>query len=222
MSLVLNYRRCTIIHAIDFDGFLCEAKYPEIGKPYKDKIEFFKRCREKGHKVILWTCRAGSTLNDAIIWCKGWGLELDAVNEDVPEIRASEFGRTKSCKVYADVYWDDRNGSSLIADIIDQEHPNKDDGFKCKTCGLVDEAVEEKGVYHCPNPFCKGSGGNWFRKSLLSEGSTEFPTHGIRESVWTEKAFHYTHQLPVTLRVKILSLPAVKMLVKTHMKGKLS
>jgi hypothetical protein len=36
-------------------------------------------------------------------------LEFDAVNDDVPAIKQSAFGRDKSGKVYADIYIDDRN-----------------------------------------------------------------------------------------------------------------
>ena len=43
--------------AIDFDGCLCENKWPQIGEPnwaviYEALIE-----KEEGSKLILWTCR---------------------------------------------------------------------------------------------------------------------------------------------------------------------
>ena len=97
-----NYK----IYAVDFDGTLCENAWPEIGKPNHSLISTLKKAREKGDKVILWTCRTADRLDDAIAWCKEQGLEFDAVNENLPEI-IGQFG-TESRKVFADVYIDDK------------------------------------------------------------------------------------------------------------------
>jgi len=67
--------------AVDFDGTLCESKYPDIGEPALELINILKECRECGHKIILWTCRSGELLNNAIEFCKSYGLEFDAVND---------------------------------------------------------------------------------------------------------------------------------------------
>lgn len=98
-----------LILAVDFDGTLCEHKYPEIGKPKKTVIEFVKRRAAKGDKIILWTCRNGKELEEAIAWCYKQGIFLSAVNEDIPEIKNSDFGREKSCKIYCNYFIDDRN-----------------------------------------------------------------------------------------------------------------
>ena len=97
-----NYK----IYAVDFDGTLCENAWPEIGKPNYMLIQILKALREKGDKIILWTCRTANRLNEAIAWCKEQGLEFDAVNENLPEI-IGQFG-TESRKVFADVYVDDK------------------------------------------------------------------------------------------------------------------
>ena len=45
------------IIAVDFDGTLCENKYPEVGEPRRNVIDYVKTRREHGDKIILWTCR---------------------------------------------------------------------------------------------------------------------------------------------------------------------
>jgi hypothetical protein len=92
--------------AIDFDGCLCESRWPEIGEPYLDVIEAAKRKRAAGFKLILWTCRYGELLENAVAWCADHGLIFDAVNEQVPEL-LNKYG-TDSRKVFAEEYWDDR------------------------------------------------------------------------------------------------------------------
>lgn len=92
--------------AIDFDGCLCESKWPEIGAPYIDVIEAAKEKRAKGFKLILWTCRCGELLENAVKWCADHGLVFDAVNEQVPEL-LNRYG-SDSRKIFAEEYWDDR------------------------------------------------------------------------------------------------------------------
>lgn len=95
------------VWAIDFDGTLVEDRWPEIGEPKEDMINHFRRLRKAGDRVILWTCREGKLLEDAVSFCKEHGLEFDAVNNNLPdEIR--RFGN--DCrKVGADYYVDDKS-----------------------------------------------------------------------------------------------------------------
>lgn len=94
------------IYAIDFDGTLCENKWPEIGVPNTQLIEFLKAEQEKGNKLILWTCRVDEKLSDAIRWSAEQGLIFDAVNENLPESKAKFGGDPR--KIFAHVYIDDR------------------------------------------------------------------------------------------------------------------
>ena len=109
------------IIAVDFDGTLVENKYPEIGKPlraFTDDTLFNEliTLRERGVKVILWTSRLGKELENAVNFCKSMGLEFDAVNDDLKEIKEEfdsykERQKTKypECrKVHADIYIDDK------------------------------------------------------------------------------------------------------------------
>ncbi len=74
------------IHACDFDGTLCESIFPGIGKPNMALINHLIKRRKQGNKIILWTCRVGDRLKEAVEWCKSYGLEFDAVNENLPEM----------------------------------------------------------------------------------------------------------------------------------------
>ena len=95
------------IYAIDFDGTLCKTMFPAIGDPIPTAIEYVKKLKADGHKLILWTCRVGENLEEAVKWCEEQGLEFDAVNENLKEI-IDEYG-VDSRKVTADFYIDDKN-----------------------------------------------------------------------------------------------------------------
>lgn len=97
------------IIAVDFDGTLCENKYPEIGEPNMELIDFLMSCQLNGDKVILWTCRNEEQTKAAVDWCSERGLVFDAVNENLPEIITEFGGDTR--KIFANVYIDDRNVS---------------------------------------------------------------------------------------------------------------
>lgn len=93
--------------AVDFDGTLCENRYPKIGNAKPEVIHYIKARRLSGAKVVLWTCRVGDLLDDAVRWCQNQGLIFDAVNENLPEIIDKFGGDTR--KIFANEYIDDRN-----------------------------------------------------------------------------------------------------------------
>ena len=92
--------------AVDFDGTICRAAWPEIGNANGGLIEWLKDCRRNGDKLILYTCREGKLLQAAVDWCKDRGLEFDAVNDNLPELVA-RYGDNPR-KISADIYLDDR------------------------------------------------------------------------------------------------------------------
>ena len=102
----MNESRKYTIYAVDFDGTLCESVWPGIGRPNTVLIKHLIKRRREGNKVILWTCRCGSLLEEAVSWCRGFDLEFDAVNENLPEM-IEHFGND-SRKIFADVYIDDK------------------------------------------------------------------------------------------------------------------
>ena len=76
------------------------------------------RAKERGTKLILWTCRTGKELEAALKWSSGHGIYFDAVNRNIPEIVES-FGNDESRKIFAHEYIDDR--ARNIEDIIGGE-----------------------------------------------------------------------------------------------------
>jgi len=95
-----------VVIAVDFDGVLCENQWPQIGPEKKGNIELAKYRKQAGAALILWTCRCGEQLDEAVAWCRERGLEFDAVNENLPE-RVAFYG-SESRKISADEYWDDK------------------------------------------------------------------------------------------------------------------
>lgn len=103
-----------MVFAIDFDGTLVQDKFPEIGEEIPGRIDNIKRLQNEGYKMILWTCRNGQHLAEAVSWCKDRGLIFDAVNENLPEVRERWGGDTR--KVYCDFYIDDKNLHTAFLD----------------------------------------------------------------------------------------------------------
>lgn len=122
--------------AIDFDGCICTDKYPKIGEPIQTTIKLAKQYqRQAGYGLILWTCREGQLLQEAVDACRSWGLEFDAINESLPEW-IEEYG-TRPRKVGASEYWDDRavqmNAGNGNEDQEDQtsKYANMIESFEC-------------------------------------------------------------------------------------------
>ena len=74
------------IIAVDFDDTLCFSNWPNLGAPNLPLINYLHTQKTAGSRIILWTCRAGKPLDDAIEWCKRSGLYFDAINDNLPEI----------------------------------------------------------------------------------------------------------------------------------------
>lgn len=92
--------------AIDFDGCLCEWSWPEIGAPHMDVIKAAIQEKKNGAGLILWTCRIGERLDEAVKFCEDLGLTFDTVNANLPERIAAYQNDCR--KVFADEYWDDK------------------------------------------------------------------------------------------------------------------
>ena len=100
------------IYAVDFDGTLCENKWPDIGEPKTDVVEFVREIQRRGDKWILWTMRTSDKLLAAVRWLDKLGLDPDAVNDNLLELQF-EY-KTNPRKVYADIYIDDHNAGGLV------------------------------------------------------------------------------------------------------------
>ena len=107
------------VYAIDFDNTLAYTRFPEIIAPNKKIVAFAKALRAQGHKIILWTSRAGEDLTAAVEWCKQQGIIFDAVNEPLPE-QIKRWGNDTR-KIYADFYIDYKAmGVSVVEDTMDE------------------------------------------------------------------------------------------------------
>lgn len=101
----MDLNKNTVI-AVDFDGTLCKAKWPEIGEANEKLIQHLKAEKLNGSRLILWTCRAGVMLEEAVYWCREHGLVFDMINENLPEL--VELYGNDCRKVNADIYIDDK------------------------------------------------------------------------------------------------------------------
>lgn len=121
----MNFQDKLII-AVDFDGTIVDDAYPKIGKTRLFAFETLKRLQEDGHRLILWTYRSGLRLEEAVKFCNDNGIQFYAVNKSFPE---EQFDYSKSRKIYADLYIDDRNiggvlGWGEVYQMITNETPN--------------------------------------------------------------------------------------------------
>ena len=103
--------------AVDFDGTIVEDRYPDIGPLIPNARNVLQRYRMAGGKVILWTCRTGQDLINALVFLTQNGISVDAANSHLPE-NVEAFRRqfphvpdrdVESRKIPADMYIDDRN-----------------------------------------------------------------------------------------------------------------
>lgn len=92
-----------MIIAVDFDKCLSlNADYPDIGQPNISLMSILNRLQLHGHTIVLWTCREGKELSEAVEWLDTNGFRPDYVNCNVPWLGFD-------CrKIAADWYIDDR------------------------------------------------------------------------------------------------------------------
>lgn len=112
-----------MVFACDFDGTLCFSRWPNLGEPNMELIQKLIDRKKRGDKIILWTCRNGQPLEDAILWSKKYGLIFDAINDNLPESIA--FFGSNSRKINCDYYIDDKsinpNAFLVCKEIVDNE-----------------------------------------------------------------------------------------------------
>ena len=101
----------SLILAIDFDGTVVDDAYPKIGKPKMFAFETLKRLQEDGHRLILWTYRCGSKLDEAVKFCEDNGIVFYAINNSFAD---EEYTNDISRKIHADFFIDDRNIGGFI------------------------------------------------------------------------------------------------------------
>lgn len=177
-----------MIIAIDFDGTICQNKYPEIGEPMPHAIESIRELHQAGHYLILWTCRQGEQLDEALQWCKQNGLSFHAVKDHNPD-NLKFFGGVGGKKVYADVYIDDKNiggfpGWECAMELIKEAEATKlkwttnEDFPQKNVIGYAKISESTQMVYFC---FNHGFGYGEYWRCFRGELSLEVDPRGVWE-----------------------------------------
>lgn len=102
-----------MIIAIDFDGTIHNGIYPNIGFLKTHAKEVINNLKEQGHYIIIWTCRTGDDLLEAVNFLLEKGISFDRINDNSPGNKAMYGGNTR--KIYADYYIDDKQIGALPA-----------------------------------------------------------------------------------------------------------
>ena len=133
-----------MIIAVDFDGTIVTHEYPNIGKPIPFAIDTLKKLQREEHQLILWSCREGALLDEALAYCRERGLEFYAANSNYPE-EEPEHGSSR--KLVADLFIDDRNLGGLPdwGVIYQMIHSGKP--FQAAQHGAMVEEPKQKGLF---------------------------------------------------------------------------
>lgn len=135
-----------MIIAVDFDGTLCENKYPSAGEPNTPLLDALRSLKKDfGAEIILWTCRTGKELDFAAEWCKKRGLIFDAVNENLPRI-VKQFGGDNR-KVFAHIYIDDASmdfSYDCVQSYIDDREPGLHSLFNAYISEYISYAIRSR------------------------------------------------------------------------------
>ena len=90
-----------MIIAVDFDDTL-----QVNGQPNTQLIARLKREQKNGNTVILWTCRVGKSLQEAVSFLNVCGFRPNYINSNAAEA-IRRYGSDPR-KIYADLYIDDK------------------------------------------------------------------------------------------------------------------
>ncbi len=92
---------------VDFDGTIVDHRFPEIGPPVPEALEWMGKIQAAGGRLILFTMRSdggkhGDVLSQAVNYLSANGIKLYGVNENPTQVYW-----TKSPKAYGNIYIDD-------------------------------------------------------------------------------------------------------------------
>jgi len=95
----------SLIIACDFDGSIVNHEYPKIGKLKPNAKEVINKLYDKGHKIIIWTCRYTevdlSEMKNFLVKKK---IKFHEINKNIQGLNFNPVP-----KIYANIYIDDRN-----------------------------------------------------------------------------------------------------------------
>jgi hypothetical protein len=92
---------------VDFDGTIVDHRFPDIGPPVPNALEWLKKWQQAGARLILFTMRSdgergGESLSKAVNYLNENGIELYGINKN-----PSQVHWTSSPKAYGKIYIDD-------------------------------------------------------------------------------------------------------------------
>lgn len=107
-NLIDSERKTTVV-AVDFDNTICyTTKYPNIDKPIPYAFDVLRVLMNDPYTIlILWTCREGEYLQQALDFCELYGIKFDYINENCK--RNLDLYVVDCRKVSADIYIDDHS-----------------------------------------------------------------------------------------------------------------
>jgi hydroxymethylpyrimidine pyrophosphatase-like HAD family hydrolase len=100
-----------MIIAIDFDGTIVDNMYPHIGKMRLHAPEVINQLHKEGHDIIIWTCRTGKELEEALLFLDDNNIWYDYVNENSTKSNFQPYP-----KIYYDFCIDDRSLGGIPED----------------------------------------------------------------------------------------------------------
>lgn len=71
---------------VDLDNTLAESVWPEkgIGKPIMKTVEWVRKRRAEGYKIIIFTSRADAEYKDIAKWCRTYGVPFEWIYTGKP------------------------------------------------------------------------------------------------------------------------------------------
>ena len=100
----------SVVLAVDFDGTICTAAYPEIGRERMGAREFINQLYEDGYYIIIHTCRTDDGEYPAAQMAKDFlrirDIKYHLFNENAKFV--IDFYGCDTRKISADVYIDDK------------------------------------------------------------------------------------------------------------------
>jgi len=93
------------ILGVDFDGTIIKSESDYVPRTLMPDVkEVLDWAHKKNCFIILWTCRTGESLQQAINFLKQKKIPFDAVNENYPDL-----GVETSNKIFASYYIDNNS-----------------------------------------------------------------------------------------------------------------
>lgn len=97
----------------DFDGTICEHKFPLIGAPKHGVREALQRIRDKGYRIVIWSCRTSKWFPEFFLDGFLAPLKRKSVKDmkaflDEHEIPYDEIDDGSRGKPFGDFYCDDK------------------------------------------------------------------------------------------------------------------